>query len=70
MEVRVLRYSYSLAIDGSGNPYIAGRTYSSNNIASSGAHQTTLGGSYDAFLVKFDSSWSTSVGNLLWRFEL
>jgi len=56
----------SIAFDGSGNPYICGGTSSPNNIASSGAHQTTYGGGADAFLVKFNSSgvrqWGTYYG--------
>lgn len=41
--------------------YITGNTESTSNIASTGAHQTTYGGTLDAFLAKFDES-----GNLLW----
>lgn len=51
----------SLAIDAAGNVYMAGETYSTTNIASDDAHQTTLGGQNDAFLVKFDSN-----GNRIW----
>ena len=43
---------YSTATDGIGNVYLAGNTLSSTGIAS-GGHQTTYGGSYDAFLAKF-----------------
>jgi gliding motility-associated-like protein len=56
----------SCAIDSNGNIYMAGRTYSTNNISTSGVHQTTLEGSGDAFLVKFDSNgtriWGTYYG--------
>ena len=50
----------SVACDASGNVYIAGTTNSSN-IASAGFQNVYGGGSYDAFLVKFDAS-----GNRLW----
>jgi hypothetical protein len=50
-----------LAIDNSGNIYIVGYTASSSGIATSGAYKTTFGGTYDAFLAKFNSS-----GSLLW----
>jgi len=51
----------SVALDSSGNIYLAGETYSNSNIATASAHQTGLGGVNDAFLVKFDNN-----GNLLW----
>jgi len=51
----------SCTIDATGNVYLAGGTLSSNAIATSGAHQTTAGGSNDAYLAKFDVS-----GNRLW----
>jgi gliding motility-associated-like protein len=44
----------SCAVDGSGNLYLAGQTFSSNNIAS-GGHQNTINGSWDAYLVKFNN---------------
>ena len=56
----------SCATDASGNVYLAGRTWSTTGIATTGAHQTTSGGSDDAFLVKFNSSgvrqWGTYYG--------
>jgi len=56
----------SVAVDGSGNVYLAGYTQSSDAIATSGAHQSTFGGNIDAFLVKFNSSgirqWGTYYG--------
>jgi PKD repeat protein len=59
-------YGYSVAVDGSGNVYMAGTTYSTSGIASSGAYQTSKGGSDDAFLVKFNASgsrqWTTYYG--------
>ena len=45
----------SCATDTSGNIYLAGQTRSNSGIATTGAHQTTSGGSDDAFLVKFDA---------------
>jgi len=52
-------------IDGSGNVYLCGSTVSSTAIAS-GGHQTTIGGSNDAFLAKFNSAgvrqWATYYG--------
>ncbi len=60
--------AYSTAVDGSGNVYLAGQTKSSGSIAS-GGHQNTLGGNYDAYLVKFDASgarlWATYYGGTL-----
>ena len=50
------------SIDYSGNIFISGTTYASKNLATSGTHQTSYGGgSWDAFLSKFNSS-----GKLLW----
>jgi len=60
-----------ISADASGNIYITGSTNSSNGIATSGAHQTTFGGSGtnnvgDVFIAKFRSSgilsWSTYFG--------
>lgn len=59
-----------LAFDGSGNLYCSGFTSgnlgTSTVIASTGSHQLTLNGGYDAFLVKFDPSgsrlWGTYYG--------
>ena len=54
----------AVAIDTSGNVYIAGETTSTSGIATSGAYQTsyTGGSSFgDAFLAKFSSS-----GNIIW----
>ena len=56
----------SCATDTSGNIYLSGATYSTSGIATTGAYQDTLRGSYDAFLVKFNSSgvrqWGTYYG--------
>ncbi len=48
----------AVALDGAGNAYITGDTDSAGGIASAGAYDTTLGGSVDAFLVKFDPTQS------------
>ncbi|TVR40324.1 MAG: hypothetical protein EA392_04150, partial [Cryomorphaceae bacterium] len=56
---------WECATDGNNNVYVAGWTYSSDNIAS-GGHQNTLGGDADAMLVKFNSAgilqWATYYG--------
>jgi len=58
-------FAYGCVADGSGNVYLSGFTLSSTAIAS-GGHQNTIGGSSDAFLVKFDASgvrqWGTYYG--------
>jgi hypothetical protein len=55
-----------IATDGNGNIIISGRTSSSIAIATVGAHQTVIGGSIDAFIVKFNSNgirqWATYYG--------
>ena len=59
-------YCNSVGIDSLNNSYITGYTLSTNNIATSGVYQSTLTGSYDIFLVKFDASgtrlWGTYFG--------
>lgn len=52
--------AYGVATDTSGNVYLSGETNSTTGISSSG-FQTTLGGNFDAFVVKFNS-----LGNRLW----
>ncbi len=56
----------SVAVDGNGNVFMAGSTSSTVSISSGGSHQTTYGGSSDAYLVKFNSSgvrqWGTYYG--------
>jgi hypothetical protein len=58
-------YGYSCNTDATGNVYLAGYTLSTSAIAS-GGYQNTLGGNYDAMLVKFNSSgvrqWATYFG--------
>ncbi len=46
-----------VTVDKSGNVYLAGRTYSTNNISSAGAFQNTFSGALDAFLAKFTSCY-------------
>lgn len=57
---------YSCATDAAGNIYMTGYTNSNSAFATAGAHQTANGGTYDAFLVKFNSAgvrqWSTYYG--------
>jgi len=57
---------YDVTTDALDNVYIVGRTSSSAGIASGGFQNSFGGGSYDAFLVKFNSSgilqWSTYYG--------
>jgi hypothetical protein len=56
----------AVATDASGNIIITGFTNSSNVIATIGAHQTTFGGFWDAFIAKFNSNgiiqWATYYG--------
>lgn len=57
---------WSCAISESGDVYLTGGTYSSNNIATLGAHQDTYESNGDAFLIKFNSDgvrhWGTYYG--------
>lgn len=57
---------HAVATDGSNNVYLAGETWSTNAIATLGAHQTSLQGEIDAFLVKFNANgirtWGTYFG--------
>lgn len=58
---------YSIYVEPNGAIYVGGDTFSTSNIASAGAHQTTYGGGIDdAFIFKFNSSgqriWSTYFG--------
>lgn len=56
----------AIATDVSGNVFITGATYSANRISTSGAHQSSYGGSKDAYIAKFHSNgmrlWSTYYG--------
>ncbi|HEX5001854.1 MAG TPA: SBBP repeat-containing protein [Bacteroidia bacterium] len=64
-------HAYCVTVDDSGNVYIAGGTSSISGIASGGFQNTYGGGSYDAFVVKFDSSgsrvWSSYYGGTGWE---
>ena len=59
-------YCTSTGNDASNNVYIAGYTLSNTNIATSGVYQSTLTGSFDAYLSKFNSNgvqlWGTYFG--------
>lgn len=57
----------AVALDASGNVYVAGRTTSTEGIATPGAHQTAFaGGDNDAYVAKFNSDgvrqWGTYLG--------
>lgn len=52
---------HGLAVDNANNVFIAGFSSSSNNIATTGAHQTSIASAPDGFLAKFDQN-----GNRLW----
>jgi hypothetical protein len=58
--------SYSCATEASGHVYLSGYTSSNSGIASGGVQNTYGGGTYDAFLVKFNSGgvrqWGTYYG--------
>jgi Beta-propeller repeat/Dockerin type I domain len=47
-------FGLGIALDGSGNAYIAGETGSTNFPTTAGAYQTTLGPNLDAFIAKVD----------------
>jgi hypothetical protein len=47
-----------IALDGAGNAYISGVTWSSDFPTTSGAFQTVFGGNEDAFVAKFNTSLS------------
>ncbi len=61
-------YATDMATDQSGNVYVTGYTASPVGIATSGAHQDTLGGNLDAFLAKLSPDgvlqWATYYGGL------
>lgn len=49
---------YGIAVDGSGNAYIAGYTSSTGSIAKTGSYDTSQNGSSDIFVSKFDTTAS------------
>ncbi|BCB77874.1 hypothetical protein Pflav_042840 [Phytohabitans flavus] len=51
----------AIALDGSGQAYVAGQTASSNFPTTSGAFDTTANGEYDGFVAKFNASGSQLV---------
>ncbi|GAA4705385.1 DUF7948 domain-containing protein [Phytohabitans rumicis] len=51
----------SIALDGTGQAYVAGQTVSSNFPTTAGAFDTTANGEYDAFVAKFNASGSQLV---------
>lgn len=61
-----IEYCTSNGVDASNNVYIAGYSLSTSNIATSGVYQSTLTGSFDAYLSKFNSNgvqlWGTYFG--------
>ncbi|MCC7303613.1 MAG: hypothetical protein IT233_13310 [Bacteroidia bacterium] len=61
-----VEYGQDVTTDISGNSYLTGYTLSNTNIATTGAYQTTLAGSFDAFIVKFNAAgvrqWGTYFG--------
>jgi predicted SpoU family rRNA methylase len=54
-------YLYGICTDSKNNIIVCGETYSTNNIAISGAYQSILGGSADADIIKFNKD-----GSLIW----
>ena len=65
---------YSCKLYGNNTIYYSGRTASGNNIATTGAHQTWLAGSWDSFLTKFDTDgnriWATYIGGTGYEFPI
>ncbi len=61
-----LDYCTATDVDAQNNVYITGYTLSTTNIATSGTYQSTLAGSFDAYLAKFNSNgvriWATYFG--------
>jgi len=51
----------AIAVDGNGNAYVTGGTGSPDFPVTSGAHDTTLGFAYDAFITKLNSTGSSLI---------
>jgi hypothetical protein len=70
-------YAYGVAVDDTGNIYLAGNTNSSNFPTTPNAYQTTLQGSYDLFIAKInpagggasDLLYSTYVGKSAFNYD-
>ncbi len=58
-------YGYAIAVDSSGNAYIAGDTLSANFPISSGAAQTNFGGDQNVFVTKLTSAGAISYSTFL-----
>jgi hypothetical protein len=54
-------YVYGLVTDASGNVYVSGKTASTSSVSSAGHQNAFGGGTFDAFLIKFDTN-----GNRIW----
>ncbi len=58
--------AYDVCIENTGSIYVCGTTYSSSGIAFNSIHQSAIGGTADAFVMKFSSSgaglWGTYYG--------
>jgi len=54
-------YAYGMAVDAAGNAYVTGYTSSINFPTFPGAFQTSLGGTYDAFITKLNAAGSALV---------
>jgi Bacterial Ig-like domain (group 3)/Beta-propeller repeat/Dockerin type I domain len=52
---------FGIAVNGSGNAYVASYTQSANFPATTGAFQTSLGGGYDAYVAKLNTSGTALV---------
>jgi hypothetical protein len=60
-------YGYAIAVDGSGNAYVTGLTFSTDYDVTPGAFQTTNGGNADVFVTKLNAAgtalvYSTYIG--------
>lgn len=63
---------YDITLDANKNVIVSGITNSTSGLATTGAHQTTFGGDFDAFLLKLDSNgaqkWCTYYGGANYDF--